>query len=194
MTDIAQDKKALRAELRTLRRNQVAALPKEVSALVFSRPPRPVLDLVPQSAAIGLYRATRDEAPARRYAQFFAEAGHTVALPRITSRAVPMHFHLFADPFSESDLEEGPMGLMQPPADAPQVSPTVLFVPLLGFTLQGDRIGQGAGFYDRWLAEHPGTTAIGLAWDIQEVARLPVESHDVPLTAIVTPTRVLGPF
>jgi len=194
MTSIANYKQALRARLRDLRREHAAALPQEVSALVFSRPPRPVLDLVPQGAVIGLYRAIEGEAPADRYARFFAETGHEVALPRITTRTEPMRFHIFSDPFGETDLEEGPMRLKQPPAQAAEVIPDVLFVPLLGFTLHGQRIGQGAGFYDRWLAQHPDTIAIGLAWDVQEVERLPVEPHDVPLSAIVTPTRILGPF
>ena len=38
------------------------------------------------------------------------------------------------------------------------------------------------------------TIRIGMAWDIQEVPELPVEPHDMCLTAVVTPTRVLGPF
>ena len=67
-------------------------------------------------------------------------------------------------------------------------------MPLVGFTEQGDRIGQGGGFYDRWLAAHPDTLAIGMAWDVQKVDELPVEDHDMPLTAIITPTRIYGPF
>jgi 5-formyltetrahydrofolate cyclo-ligase len=67
-------------------------------------------------------------------------------------------------------------------------------MPLVGFTAQGDRLGQGGGYYDRYLAAHPQTVAIGMAWDIQEVPELPIELHDMRLSAIVTPTRVLGPF
>lgn len=194
MSSIAQDKKALRAELRQRRREHVAALPREVSALVFRRPPRPVIELLPEGAVIGLYHATDGEAPASGYARFFAEAGHEIALPRITARAEPMHFHIHSDPFGESDLEQGPFGLMQPPAEAAETVPVVVFVPLLGFDARGQRIGQGAGFYDRWLSEHTGTVAIGMAWDVQEVEHLPTEPHDIPLSAIVTPTRLLGPF
>ena len=36
--------------------------------------------------------------------------------------------------------------------------------------------------------------AIGMAWDCQEVPTLPLEPHDRPLAAIVTPTRLFGPF
>ena len=35
---------------------------------------------------------------------------------------------------------------------------------------------------------------LGLAWDTQLVDELPIEPHDVPLSAIVTPTRIYGPF
>lgn len=70
----------------------------------------------------------------------------------------------------------------------------MLFVPLVGFTAEGARLGQGGGHYDRWLADHPDTTAIGLAWDGQRVDDLPTEAHDIPLAAVVTPTRIYGPF
>ncbi|MFN6934263.1 MAG: 5-formyltetrahydrofolate cyclo-ligase, partial [Tsuneonella sp.] len=92
-----------------------------------------------------------------------------------------------------SDLEDGPFGL-QPAPDAEEVRPDVLFIPLVAFSPDGRRLGQGGGHYDRWLAAHPDTLAIGLAWDVQEVADLPLETHDRRLDAVVTPTRVIGPF
>lgn len=192
--DISARKDALRRQLRRARREHAAALPREVSALVFNRPPAALLELVPAGAAIGLYRADPGEAPAGGYSRFFHERGHRIALPRITTLDRPMHFHLHTDPFEESDLEDGPLGLRQPAADAPEMTPEVLFMPLVGFTAGGERLGQGGGFYDRWLAAHPATVAIGMAWDMQEVEDLPVEAHDMPLAAIVTPTRILGPF
>jgi len=67
-------------------------------------------------------------------------------------------------------------------------------VPLVAFTERGERMGQGAAHYDGWLAKRPGTVTIGMAWDVQKVDELPVEPHDVPLRAIVTPTRLYGPF
>ena len=88
----------------------------------------------------------------------------------------------------------GPFGLMQPDGAGEHLVPDLLFVPLLGFTEDGVRLGQGGGHYDRWLADHPGVPAIGLAWDVQKVTFLPREAHDQPLLAVVTPTRFYGPF
>ncbi len=189
-----QAKSRLRERLRRERRDHVSALPDSMRGLVFHRPPASLLALVPEDAVIGLYRAGPHEAPAESYARFYLERGHELALPRFASRNAPMEFARFADPFEEEDLEVGPLGLLQPFADAPALEPGVLFVPLLGFTAAGARLGQGGGHYDRWLAANPAVTAVGLAWDCQLVEELPLEPHDVPLAAIVTPTRLYGPF
>jgi 5-formyltetrahydrofolate cyclo-ligase len=184
----------LRRILRATRHDHVAALPDSVRALVFHRPPAPLLELVPEGATIGLYRAMPTEAPAASYARFFFERGHALALPRFAAREAPMTFAAFTDPFDEDDLEVGPYGMLQPLAEAPETVPDVLFVPLLGFSAEGGRLGQGGGHYDRWFADHPRPVAIGLAWDCQLVEHLPLEPHDHPLTAVVTPTRLYGPF
>ncbi|MBX7461499.1 5-formyltetrahydrofolate cyclo-ligase [Qipengyuania huizhouensis] len=188
------DKQSLRKHLRAARRDQVAALPDSMRALVFHRPPAPLLELVPEDAVVGLYRANPFEAPAASYAKFFLDRGHEIALPRFASRNAAMEFARFSDPYDEEDLEVGPFGLLQPFADAPVLIPDVLFVPLIGFSGSGNRLGQGGGHYDRWLADHPEATPIGLAWDCQLVEDLPTEDHDQPLRAVVTPTRIYGPF
>lgn len=187
-------KHSLRRSLRKARRDHVAALPGAIRALLFKRPPAPLMELIPAAATIGLYHASAAEAPAASYARFFFEAGHQIALPRIGDAEGAMEFHSYSDPFEDSDLEPGPHGLMEPSRNADVMTPDVVFVPLLGFTAGGARLGQGGGFYDRWLASHPGVIAIGLAWDMQLADDLPREPHDMPLNAIVTPTRLYGPF
>ena len=194
MSEIAELKKQLRDELRRKRVAHAAGLPPEISALVFNRPPSPVLALVPEGATIGLYRSDAGEAPSASYIRFFFERGHPIALPRVTTLDKPMEFRLHTDPYEESDLEAGVWGLRQPGIAAPVVVPEVLFMPLVGFTARGDRLGQGGGYYDRYLAARPQTVSIGMAWDVQEVPELPTELHDMRLSAIVTPTRILGPF
>ncbi|OBX18283.1 5-formyltetrahydrofolate cyclo-ligase [Erythrobacter sp. QSSC1-22B] len=188
------DKSEIRTRLRALRREHVQAIPAAMRALILHRPPAPLLELVPADATIGLYRAGPFEAPATAYAKFFFEAGHTLALPRFATRNAVMEFAHHDDPFEEADCEIGPFGLFQPLASAGVLTPDLLFVPLIGFTDTGARIGQGGGHYDRWLADHPGTTAIGLAWDVQKLDEIPQEAHDMPMTAVVTPTRFYGPF
>jgi len=189
-------KTELREHFRALRRTHVEAQPDAVRALLFHRPPAPVFDLIAEGAVIGLYHASRFEAPASAYAEFFAERGHRIALPHFTERDAPMTFRAHTDPFGASDLVPGPFGLLQPGGGPQECVPDVLFVPLVGFTETCERLGQGGGHYDRWLAEHPGRLTIGLAWDaqlIEPASTLPLEPHDQRLDAVVTPSRIYRP-
>lgn len=61
----------------------------------------------------------------------------------------------------------------------------MLVVPMVGFDAQGNRLGYGAGNYDRYLAQVPhACRVVGVAFAEQEVASIPVEAHDVPLPVI----------
>lgn len=185
-------KPELRRTLRAARKAHVEALPDSIRGLLFHRPPAPLLAQIGDEAVIGLYHAGPWEAPAGGYARFFRDAGHALALPHFAGPDAPMTFRRHTDPYAQDDLEVGPFGMLQPAADAEALMPDVLFVPLVGFTADGARLGQGGGHYDRWLAEHPPLLAVGLAWDAQLCDALPSEPHDVPLHAVVTPTRIYG--
>lgn len=188
-------KAELRKRLRAARKAHVLAQPDIVRGLLFHRPPAPLMASIPAGAVIGLYHASEFEAPASGYARIFAERGHPLALPRFTGANTAMQFCAFTDPFAETDLEEGPFGIMQPTGEPGELVPDIVFAPLIGFTASGTRLGQGGGHYDRWLTEHPGTRTVGLAWDVQLVepdSALPTEPHDVALDCIVTPTRMYG--
>ncbi len=185
-------KSELRKALLVARREHVLAQSSAIQALLFNRPPAPLIAKIGSDAVIGLYHATQYEAPARGYARFFQEAGHTIALPHFSAEDAVMQFRAHVDPHGESDLVLGPFGLRQPDSDAAVITPDVLFLPLVGFTTDLVRLGQGGGHYDRWLAEHPGRIAVGLAWDAQLAETLPIEPHDMALDAVVTPTRIYG--
>lgn len=189
---MSQGKAELRERLRMLRRAYVAALPQASQALLFLRPPQLVATAVLPGAVVGVYAEGSYEAPASRYARWFFERGHEIALPWFGSPGEAMTFRAW-NPFSAEPLGRGPYGIRQPPDAAPELEPELVFVPLLGFTAAGERLGQGAGHYDRWLAAHPGVPAYGLAWDCQLVEDLPTEPHDRPLDGVITPTRLYGP-
>ncbi|MDE2403372.1 MAG: 5-formyltetrahydrofolate cyclo-ligase [Sphingomonadales bacterium] len=182
----------MRARLREVRKGHVTGLPAATRALVLMRPPAVLARAIPEGATVGLYHAVGAEAPTRGFARWFQENGRKVALPWFATREAGMAFREWRDPWNDDGLVPGPFAMPQPGDDAGALVPDWVIVPLLGFTAAGDRLGQGAGHYDRWLAAHPGARAVGLAWDCQLVETLPVEPHDRPLEAVVTPTRLYG--
>jgi 5-formyltetrahydrofolate cyclo-ligase len=111
------------------------------------------------------------------------DRGCRVALPRIAGRDDAMTFHLW---HPGDDLVPGPRRLLQPRADAPVVDPDLILTPLLGFDAALNRIGQGAGFYDRAFALRPAARRIGLGWSVQAVDALPVDPWDMPLHGVAT--------
>lgn len=79
-----------------------------------------------------------------------------------------------------------------PERDVEPTWPDVVIVPGLAFTAQGDRLGQGGGWYDRFLADvRSDCTAIGVCFAEQIVDSLPVEAHDVVLDRVVTDRGLL---
>jgi 5-formyltetrahydrofolate cyclo-ligase len=76
------------------------------------------------------------------------------------------------------------------PEDEPPPDPCtidVVIVPGTAFTRDGDRLGQGGGWYDRFLRSvRPDCVTIGVAFAPQVMTELPVEPHDVRLDHVVT--------
>ncbi len=84
------------------------------------------------------------------------------------------------------------------PEDDPAPDPSrvdVVVVPGTAFTDTGDRLGQGGGWYDRFLPRtRPDCLWIGVGFEPQLVSALPVEAHDVRVHLVVTDAGVTGPF
>jgi 5-formyltetrahydrofolate cyclo-ligase len=76
-------------------------------------------------------------------------------------------------------------------AGAP-VLPDVVLAPCVGFTAEGFRLGYGGGFFDRWLAEHPGVLAVGVAGANAQTA-FGVLPHDRALGLVLTEAGVVVP-
>ena len=63
---------------------------------------------------------------------------------------------------------------------------SLVLVPGLAFTPAGHRVGYGGGYYDRWLAAHPGHPTVALCYDYQLTDELEAEAHDVPVDMVLT--------
>ncbi len=93
----------------------------------------------------------------------------------------------------DSELETHRFGYRQPVASSPVIPETtidVVLVPGLAFDRRGNRLGFGAGYYDRFLARIPGAIRVGIT-DGPVDGVLPSETHDIPMTHLTTPGAVI---
>ena len=183
----AADKTALRTRLRALRRELAAAAP-EAAVRASHRLPlsrfarfRVVAGYLAQGSELDpepVIQALLDEQPGEVQA----------ALPVATDRHSPLVFRSWrpGEPLLRDSFD-----IPGPSPDNPQVQPSLVITPLLAFDRAGGRLGQGAGHYDRTLANlrkvRP-VYVLGLAYAGQELDAIPMEPHDQRLDAILTET------
>jgi 5-formyltetrahydrofolate cyclo-ligase len=120
-----------------------------------------------------------------------AAAGATLALPVVAGRGRPLIMRSYA--FGQQ-LDTGVWGIREPTADAPEVAPDILLVPLAAFDRQGRRIGYGAGYYDMTITRLRGVksiVAIGIAYAAQEVPEVPTTPRDARLDLVLTERAVI---
>jgi 5-formyltetrahydrofolate cyclo-ligase len=89
--------------------------------------------------------------------------------------------------------EDAPFGLLQPRSGTliPPESIDIVLVPLLAFDENGNRLGYGKGFYDRFLVNcRQETLKIGLSWFEPETLLPEIGIYDVPLNYCITPQRL----
>jgi 5-formyltetrahydrofolate cyclo-ligase len=131
------------------------------------------------------YPTAREFDPLPLLARLAGE-GWTLALPVVTGDA-PLIFRRWS---LGAPLTRGQRGIMEPEGGE-TLRPALLLVPLLAFDARGYRLGYGGGHYDRTLEalrrDGP-ATALGLAFDEQEMAQLHVGPHDQRLDWILTPS------
>ncbi|MGO4891764.1 5-formyltetrahydrofolate cyclo-ligase [Flavobacterium sp. W21_SRS_FM6] len=119
-----------------------------------------------------------------------------ITLP-VLDPLTPGHL-LFAVYQAQSAMHNNKYGIAEPQFEKKNLvelhNIDIIFTPLVAFDSSGNRLGMGGGYYDRTLAtlsDHgKQPLIIGVAHDCQLIEKLPVQSWDIPLHGIVTPSQI----
>lgn len=147
-------------------------------------------DIIKEASAVLLYSAVNSEMNTNFLGEKLLDMGKKIAFPRSLDNGI-MSFH-FVD--SLSDLVTGRYGIREPSPDAEEYSylqNTLCIVPGLAFTPRGDRLGYGAGYYDRFLAKYPGIFSVGFTFQEMILELIPTLPHDLKVNAVVTEERMV---
>lgn len=84
-------------------------------------------------------------------------------------------------------VEKGYAGIPEPIADGPVADDetALVLMPGLAFDPQGNRMGYGGGFYDKFLAAEPNHPTLALCYDFQMLPHLETEDHDIPVDVVL---------
>lgn len=111
--------------------------------------------------------------------------GKKVAVPKVHDEE--MKFYLI---HSYEQLEQGCFGLQEPKTECTEVSDvpknSVVIMPGVAFDRQGNRIGYGKGYYDKYFSKYPGIFKIAIAFSLQIVPEIPFDRFDVKADCVIT--------
>lgn len=112
-------------------------------------------------------------------------ARFSLSLPIIVGTEKPLAFRLWD---MRSDLLDGPFGTKEPVGA--EEEPEIILAPMVAFDGKGARLGYGGGYYDRTIEglrlTNPSIVVIGLAFENQKLASIPVDSYDQPMDMVIT--------
>ena len=184
--NLLEQKKRLRSEIKRRRSNLSETVRMEMSQQISQ-----FLDEIPefiQAKSVFCYISYLDEVETHSLISGFLEHDLALAVPKIVSKTEMQAISLT----DLSNLEPDKMGILTPKSC--QLAPNsfdIAITPGLGFTENGDRLGYGRGYYDRWFAKNDVKTKIGIAFEVQIVDELPTEDTDMPLDILVTEKRII---
>lgn len=179
--------KALKKKLReqTLARRDALDPRWRIEASLTMADAAGMIDIEPGAPVSGFW-PMRSEVDVRPLMFALREKGARLCLPAILDRTTIE----FRELVRGAPLVEMVFGTAGPGPEAETLDPSVMLVPLAAFDRRGHRIGYGGGYYDRAVerlrANGRAPRLIGVAFDCQEVDRVPDEPHDIILPEILT--------
>ena len=140
-----------------------------------------------QCQSVMFYVAMPDETATAGLIEDALHRGKQVYAPLLGNKYGEMSAAAIKSP---QDLVSGKYGLMMPKPDSQVLvdgdSIDLVVVPGVAFDRAGNRLGMGAGFYDRFFSRTRHSVRLGLAWECQVVAEAPCEPHDIRMQYLLT--------
>ena len=176
-----EEKKEIRREVR----RRIAEIDSEARSLaaesIFSQIEE--LDTFKEAGCIALFASMKDEVPTDIALQRWRAMGKDIIVPRVEGDI--MRFYDY-DP---ERMQVGAFGIVEPMGDVEREAKDIdlMIVPARAFTLSGERLGRGGGFYDKYMSLAGFRAAkIGIAFKCQIFDSLPCDKHDIKVDRVVT--------
>ncbi len=136
----------------------------------------------------------KNEVLTKKIINYSLKMGKRIAVPITeikTKKMTPSEIINYSD-----DLKCGNYGIMEPknecirPVDPEEID--IILIPGVSFDINGNRLGYGAGYYDRFLLRlNDNAVKIALAYEMQILKNVYPEEHDIPVDFVITESRII---
>lgn len=175
------DKNNLRKEIKNLRNNMNKEEVKNKSLIIQNK----VINLIKEYKETNyfIYKDYKNEVETTLIINYLLENNKNVYLPKIIDN------EMYAIKYTKNtELEKGAFGILEPIGEITKLNNFVCITPLVAIDLNGNRIGQGKGYYDKFLKDKK-CKKIGICYDFQIVENITKDSYDIPLDIIISEKR-----
>ncbi|WP_407313259.1 5-formyltetrahydrofolate cyclo-ligase [Desulfosporosinus sp. SB140] len=190
---MSEDKSLLKAEVRKSCLDLRAGLGNEERKNRSRQIQQNVLNLpeFKQAQTVMLFLNFRDEVETTALAETTIASKKRLILPRCAPQGLLLPIETRD---LRVDIEPGLWGIREPKLTIGEADPSeidLIIVPGAGFDLQGNRLGYGGGYYDRFFMRiKPTVPRIAIAFECQIIEQVPVDMHDAKMTMLVTENNV----
>ena len=142
-----------------------------------------------QSKVVGGYYPYNYEVDVMKILEKFEKKNYLISLPKIKKNN-QMDFKRWS---TNDPLTINKYGIPEPTSKKTSY-PNIIFVPIVAYDKNLNRIGYGGGFYDRYLKKlekKKKIIKIGLAYSFQEIKKIPFNTHDKKLDFIITDKKII---
>ena len=139
------------------------------------------IDILDTRSIIGLYWPMYKEVDLMKLAVNFSSR---VALPKI--KGTKMYYVQYNH---SSRMEKSRFSKLMQPENENKVEPSIIVIPALSLSLKGQRLGFGAGYYDKYINKklsRKNVIKIGVCFHENISEYLPQEKHDLTLDYVIT--------
>ena len=140
-------------------------------------------------SSIAIYHPIKSEISPLKLIEICKRLSIKICLPVIHKNNNELIFSKFDNGIN---IKKNKYGIFEP-TQLSQIIPDIIFVPMIGFDENLNRLGYGKGFYDRTISKLRKLKkifVIGLAYDNQMVQSIPAENHDEKMDIILTDIKI----
>ena len=172
------DKKELRSQIKTLKKQHSKEELQEQSKLILKKLEENKYFI--DAKIVMLYSSLPDEVQTHDFLEKWRNEKRIILPTVVGDDIIPVELK------KDTDFAIGDFNILEPQNEEYTGNYDLIVVPGVAFDKNGNRIGRGKGYYDRFLCKHLNVTRIGICFDFQLVDEVPTEDNDIKMNEIIS--------